>query len=205
MAKTVTEQSSALVRCEQTAQSLSELAEDLKNATDVARSSEDVASAAEELSSAVQEINRAALQIMTAIGQIRTGAQTAAATEESSAANTQIEKGLEIAQKRAAISVEKVGLILGLLGTNKQAVDELICGINLSVEDTHNSIKQVKNLEQISRRIDKIVEAITTVSIQTNMLAVNGSIEATHNLRNGCLQFDNTIHRGRSRAQYYCP
>ena len=33
-------------------------------------------------------------------------------------------------------------------------------------------------LEQISRRIDKIVDAITTVSIQTNMLAVNGSVEA---------------------------
>ena len=33
-------------------------------------------------------------------------------------------------------------------------------------------------LEQVSRRIDKIVDAITTVSIQTNMLAVNGSVEA---------------------------
>jgi len=30
----------------------------------------------------------------------------------------------------------------------------------------------------VSRRIDKIVEAISNVSIQTNMLAVNGSIEA---------------------------
>ncbi len=30
----------------------------------------------------------------------------------------------------------------------------------------------------MSRRIDKIVEAISNVSIQTNMLAVNGSIEA---------------------------
>ena len=43
---------------------------------------------------------------------------------------------------------------------------------------TQASIKQVKDLEQVSRRIDKIVGAITTVSIQTNMLAVNGSIEA---------------------------
>jgi methyl-accepting chemotaxis protein len=36
----------------------------------------------------------------------------------------------------------------------------------------------MKDLELISRRIDKIVDAITTVSIQTNMLAVNGAIEA---------------------------
>ena len=40
------------------------------------------------------------------------------------------------------------------------------------------SREQMTALEQISRRIDKIVDAITTVSIQTNMLAVNGSVEA---------------------------
>ena len=40
------------------------------------------------------------------------------------------------------------------------------------------SLRQIKELELVSRRIDKIVDAITTVSIQTNMLAVNGSIEA---------------------------
>ena len=57
-------------------------------------------------------------------------------------------------------------------------MDELITGITSSVKGTQASIKQVKDLEQVSRRINKIVEAITTVSIQTNMLAVNGSIEA---------------------------
>jgi methyl-accepting chemotaxis protein len=64
------------------------------------------------------------------------------------------------------------------LATNKTAVDALIDGISASVRGTQDSIKQVKDLEQVSRRINKIVEAITTVSIQTNMLAVNGSIEA---------------------------
>jgi methyl-accepting chemotaxis protein len=58
------------------------------------------------------------------------------------------------------------------------SVDELINGITSSAKSTQGSIKQVKDLEQVSRHIDKIVEAITTVSIQTNMLAVNGSIEA---------------------------
>jgi methyl-accepting chemotaxis protein len=57
-------------------------------------------------------------------------------------------------------------------------VDELIGGISASVVDTNNSITQIRDLEQVSRKIDKIVEAISLVSIQTNMLAVNGSIEA---------------------------
>jgi methyl-accepting chemotaxis protein len=178
-AKTVQEQTQALSESEQAAQSLSELAEDLKNSTDVAKSAEEVASASEELSSAVEEINRASAQIMTAIDQIRKGAQTAAAAcEESAAAVNQIEKGLDIANQRATTNDNVVKNIQSLLRTNKVSVDELINGITSSAKGTQGSIKQVKDLEQVSRHIDKIVEAITTVSIQTNMLAVNGSIEA---------------------------
>jgi methyl-accepting chemotaxis protein len=178
-AKTVAEQSQALAESEQATQSLSELAEDLKNSTDVAKSAEEVASSAEELSSAVQEINSASAQIMSAIEQIRKGAQTsAAACEESSAAVSQIEKGVEVAQQRATFGGEKVKTMLATLATNKTSVDALINGITASVQGTQDSIRQVKDLEQVSRRINKIVEAITTVSIQTNMLAVNGSIEA---------------------------
>ena len=151
----------------------------LKNSSDVAKSAEQVASSAEELSSAVQEINRASGQIMTAIEQIRKGAQTsAAACEESATAVNQIEKGVEVAQQRAKASGEKLRTVQALLVTNKTSVDELIIGITSSVRGTQESIKKVKDLEGVSRRIDKIVEAITTVSIQTNMLAVNGSIEA---------------------------
>ena len=178
-AKTVAEQSKALAESEQATQALSDLAEDLRNSTDVAKSAEEVASSAVELSSSVQEINSASAQIMSAIEQIRKGAQTsAAACEESAAAVSQIEKGVEVAQQRATFSGEKVRNVLAILATNKTSVDELINGITSSVRGTRDSIKQVKDLEQVSRRINKIVEAITTVSIQTNMLAVNGSIEA---------------------------
>jgi len=164
-AKTVAEQTQALTQCEQTAQSLSELAEELKNSTDVAKSAEEVASAAEELSSAVQEISRSGSQIMAAVDQIRKGAEVqSAGTEEASAAIIQIEDGAQLALTRSQGNAAKVQAIQSLLGQNKVAVDALITN--------------VMELELVSRRIDKIVDAITTVSIQTNMLAVNGSIEA---------------------------
>lgn len=76
------------------------------------------------------------------------------------------------------MSTEKVGIIRRLLGENKQTVNGLVASILSSAEATRVNIKQVKELELVSRRIDKIVDAIATVSIQTNMLAVNGSIEA---------------------------
>jgi methyl-accepting chemotaxis protein len=101
-----------------------------------------------------------------------------AATEESAAAITQIEKGAEIAQSRATFGGEKIAAIKGLLSVNKTSIDALITGVSSSAVASRGSIKQIKDLELVARRIDKIVDAITTVSIQTNMLAVNGSIEA---------------------------
>jgi len=178
-AKTVAQQSQALTECEQTSQTLAELAEDLKNSTDVAKSAEEVAAAAEQLSSAVQEISQSGTQIMAALDQILKGAQVqSAGTEEVAAAISQIEKGVEVAQVRGKASGEKVVAIKSLLDVNKTSIDGLITGISSSVDASRGSLKQIKELELVSRRIDKIVDAITTVSIQTNMLAVNGSIEA---------------------------
>lgn len=178
-AKTVEEQSAALAECEQTAQGLSDLADDLKNSTDIAKSAEEVASSAEELSSAVQEINRSAAQIMTALEQIRRGSQQqAAAAAQSAAAVAQIERGAQLAEQRATTGRERAGAIRALVGENKGHIDSLVQAISTGVESTRASSLQVKELELVSRRIDKIVDAITQVSIQTNMLAVNGSIEA---------------------------
>ena len=50
--------------------------------------------------------------------------------------------------------------------------------MSAAADASKSSIRQISELELVSRRIDKIVDAITTVSIQTNMLAVNGSVES---------------------------
>jgi methyl-accepting chemotaxis protein len=83
-----------------------------------------------------------------------------------------------MAMQRGQANADKVGAIRTLLGVNKNSVDTLIGNVLASADSSKLSIRQVKELELVSRRIDKIVDAITTVSIQTNMLAVNGSIEA---------------------------
>ena len=177
--KTIDQQNLALTQSEQAAQELAELAEELKNSTDPSKSSGELASAAEELSSAVEEINRAASQIQTALEQILTGAQQqASATQQSSAAIAQIERGAVASATSAQAAADKGQAIFDLLTSNKAATDELIAGVLSSVDASKKSREQMVALEQVSRRIDKIVDAIATVSIQTNMLAVNGSVEA---------------------------
>jgi methyl-accepting chemotaxis protein len=64
------------------------------------------------------------------------------------------------------------------VNASRAAVEALILGVSGGLEETNKSGQLIGKLEQVSRRIDKIVDSITTVSIQTNMLAVNGSIEA---------------------------
>jgi len=178
-AKTVSEQTVALSQAEQASSNLSEIADELRTSADITKSAEEVASTAEELSSAVQEITRASTQIMVAIEQIRKGAQNqAAASAESAAAINQIEKGIEVSNARSQVALDKVQSIKGLLTENKQGIMGLIGGIETSLKTTRESMQQVKALEVVSRRIDKIVDSITTVSIQTNMLAVNGAVEA---------------------------
>ncbi len=177
--KTIEQQTNALGESEQAANELSALSDELKNATDVGKSAEEVASAAEELSSAVEEINRAAAQITTALGQIDRGAQQqSSAAQQSAAAVAQIERGAGVTQAQAQEALDKVNLITGQLRENRAAVDGLVDGVTRSLEETDRSREQITGLEQVSRKIDKIVDAITTVAIQTNMLAVNGSIEA---------------------------
>lgn len=176
---TLDQQNVALSESEASSAVLSEIADELKNSSDVRKSAEEVAAAAEELSSAIEEINRAAAQILTAIDQIAAGANTqAAATTQAAAAATQIQAGAENSRLRAEQALERGEAISDLLAQSRAAVDELVSGVQKSVEANGLLREQVVALAQVSGRIDKIVDAISTVGIQTNMLAVNGSIEA---------------------------
>ena len=176
---TIEQQAGALEQSDQAAQELGQLAEELKNSTNISKSAEEVASAAEELSSAVEEINRASTQVSTALEQINRGSQpSAAATQQSATAIAQIEENAQSAARQAADGAEKGEAIARLLVENKALVGEMMSGVAASVAAGRSSRDQISALEQVSRRIDKIIDAITTVSIQTNMLAVSGSVEA---------------------------
>ncbi|WP_210756796.1 methyl-accepting chemotaxis protein [Caldichromatium japonicum] len=180
-AKTVAEQAHALSECEQAAQGLSELAEDLKSSTDVTKSAEDVASAAEELSSAVQEINRAAAQIMTAIEQIRRGASDQMRSAEDAVNQIkQVEQGVAASLDGGKLGVEKAEFGRQTIAEIRSTIAAMLAGTQRSIAISQECGRQIADLQTVARRIDKIVEAISIVSIQTNMLAVNGAIEAAH-------------------------
>jgi methyl-accepting chemotaxis protein len=175
--RSVEQQTAALEESQSTTQSLASLASKLDTLSEA--NANQLASAAEQLSTAVQEISGAASQIMIAVEQIsRGGQQQASATQEASAATNQIGKMAETAKLSAAQSFDRARRIGGMLVEIRSTISALSAGVARSLETTRRSLGLIAGLEGTSRSVDKIVDGIGSVSSQTNMLAVSGSIEA---------------------------
>jgi methyl-accepting chemotaxis protein len=177
--RSVEQQTAALDESQSATQSLSNMANNLDGRSGRSGSADLLASAAEQLSSAVQEISGAASQIMIAVEQIsRGGQQQASATQEASASLDQIEKTARTAEQNATSSLERCQKIGAMLSEIRLTVNDLSTGAARSLDTTRLGLGQVAGLEKISRSVDKIVDGIGMVSIQTSMLAVSGSVEA---------------------------
>ena len=177
--KSTQEQSKAYSEMGDAARSLAEMAESLKTSTNAQKSAEELAATAEELSSNAEELKSSSQQISTAIEQINkaAGAQAKAA-ETSNALGLQMRQAAKGMSDRAEASVEKAQGTQKLLASNKGNVDVLIVNIGKSADASAESARNILELQERTRRIDKIVDAIVMVTVQTKMLAVNGNVEA---------------------------
>jgi methyl-accepting chemotaxis protein len=177
--RAVQQQSTALDQSQQTAQALAVLADNLQADTAGSANAEQVGSAAEELSAAIQELSGAAGEIMTAVDQISRGAQMqAAATQQANAAMGQIEQATSASRDIADASVRRIHALASTLQENRSATMRLAAGVQEGLKGTRVVIDMMGGLDESGRRIEKIVDSIALVAVQTNMLAVSGSIEA---------------------------
>lgn len=177
--KSTQEQSKAYSEMSDAARSLAEMAESLKSSTNAQKSAEELAATAEQLSTNAEELKSSSQQISTAIEQInKAGGAQAKAAEASNALGLQMRHAAKNMGDRAEASVEKVQATKKLLVSNKANVDALIVNVGKGADAAAESAKNILELEERTRRIDKIVDAIVMVTVQTKMLAVNGNVEA---------------------------
>jgi methyl-accepting chemotaxis protein len=177
--KSTQEQSKAYSEMSEAASSLAEMAESLKTSTNAQKSAEELAATAEELSSNAEELKSSSQQISTAIEQISKAAtDQARAAETSNALGEQMRHAAKDMADLAESSVTRALATQKLLTSNKANVDALISNVAKSAEAAVESARNILELEERTRRIDKIVDAITMVTVQTKMLAVNGNVEA---------------------------
>jgi methyl-accepting chemotaxis protein len=177
--KSVQEQAKAYNEMSDAARSMADLAEGLKSSTNPQKSAEELAASAEELSANAEEVKASASQIATAIDQIQKAAGIQGkAAEKATELGVQLLQASKAMNERATVSTDKMTSMQQLLERNKTNVDTLIVNVGKAAEAAMTSAKNVLQLEERTRKIDKIVDAIVMVTVQTNMLAVNGNVEA---------------------------
>src|SRR5690606_5327182 len=175
----VEQQSKSLDQGQVAAQSLAALAEQIRATRGRSSSLEQVSASAEELSASIQEMSGAASQVMAAIGQISRASQLqSAATLQTSTAITQIERSAQLAQQGGKAANERVALLDAALKAARESMANLIEGVGAALQDTRSGVATILQLEGVGRRIEKIIDAISLVAVQTSMLAVSGSVEA---------------------------
>lgn len=175
----IQEQAQALEQSQVAAQALAVQTEKLRAGKAGARAAEEIGASAEELSASIQEMSGAAAEIMAAITQINKGAQQqAAATQQTSAALTQIAKSADVAKDNAAKALERALGLEKALRDGRASADKLVDGVSTALATTKTSIQTIVRLETVARNIEKIVDGVSLVAVQTTMLAVSGSVEA---------------------------
>jgi methyl-accepting chemotaxis protein len=175
----IQQQAQSLDQGQVAAHALAALAADLGAEADDASAAEQIASMSEELSATVQEMSSAATQIMAAVEQIGRGSrQQASSTHLTSAAIAQIEGSAGIVRGRAVKAEEQIHEMEGSFKAGRTTVVRLMQGVTTAGESTRASLTIIGKLEATGWRIEKIVDAIALVAVQTTMLAVSGSVEA---------------------------
>ena len=164
----------------QLAADFNEMAANLRNLIyQVSSTSEQVAASAEEMMASADQTNSATNQVATAIQEVAGGAELQSKnTEESAKAVGEMAGGIQ----RVAVTTSTVAE--SAADTTKQAmlgheslekVIEKMKTINHTTSET-NAV--IKDLDRKSAEIGKIIEVITGIADQTNLLALNAAIEA---------------------------
>ncbi len=175
----VEQQAKALDQGQQAAHGLAARAEELRAGKARASTAEQIGASAEELSASIQEMSTAAAQVMAAVEQISRASQLqASATQQTSAALAQIEKSAKVAQGTSKTGNDRVQRLDAALKDGRTAIESLVDGVSNALKGTQTSVATIKRLEGVGRKIEKIIDAIALIAVQTSMLAVSGAVEA---------------------------
>lgn len=176
----VRQQSASLDQSQQTAEILSVQAARLDDSEAREAVAEELAAATEQLSATVQELSGAASQILVAVEQIGRGAQIqAAATQQANNAMARIERAATLAQQASHAALARIETVSAAMGESRDTIAALARGVDGVVEETHEILDLIAGLADTARRVAKLTDTLALVAVQTSMLAVSGSVEAT--------------------------
>ncbi|WP_068082888.1 methyl-accepting chemotaxis protein [Polycladidibacter stylochi] len=126
-----------------------------------------------------QQVGKVVLGVSTAAQQMEGGAKTLAAIAQETSAQTVAAAG---AAEEASTSVNTVaGASEELSATIQEVSEQIQTSTDLSqaaADEAHKTNAQVQELREATAKIDEVVQLINDIAEQTNLLALNATIEA---------------------------
>jgi len=142
-------------------------------------SSNEVATSAQELMAGSETVSSASAEILASIQNVASGIQNqkfsidsiSSAMEETSAEIEQIAANMQYVNNNAQA-------LSNLSDRGHKALENVINQMEKINTGSKDSVDAVKSLEDMSQKVQTIINMITEVSSQTNLLALNAAIEA---------------------------
>lgn len=143
------------------------------------KTSEQLAAASEQLTASAEQSAQASNQVAGSITEVAAGAQKQ--LQLTNAANDvvgQMSTGIEQVAQNTAIVSESAEKTATSANSGGQAIETAVQQMRIIEEKTNATSGVIGELEEKSKQIGQIVEAIGSIAAQTNLLALNAAIEA---------------------------
>ena len=162
------------------AQSFGTMVGNLRNlVTEILETSGTVASTSQELASSAEEMNASTQQVSSAIQQISKGSQEQAdKVEETARIMKEVSASVDDVSGSAESSVESATVATTNVEEGRKAVEETVKKMQEIQKVVASSSDTIETLGDRSKEIGEIVDVITNITDQTNLLALNAAIEA---------------------------
>ncbi|WP_435348001.1 methyl-accepting chemotaxis protein [Haloarchaeobius sp. HRN-SO-5] len=140
----------------------------------------DVATASEQVTASSEEVRSASEQVTESIQEISDGAERQNRSLQS--ANSEMDQLSTTTEEIAASSNEVADLAERTAETGREgrdAAQEAIEGMAAIEDESEEAVDAIQSLEDEVAQIDELIDFITEVAKETNMLALNANIEAS--------------------------
>lgn len=145
----------------------------------VSKSANGVASTAEEMSASVEQMTAASTQVSETVNEIARGSQEQSSRSEDVATTmNDMTIGVQDIATNAQQAAEAANSARDFITDVGDQSRDMLVQMDAIQEATNDSANVIKELEGKSNQIGEIVQLITNIADQTNLLALNAAIEA---------------------------